>query len=589
MTRAAERSAPADEAPPTCSHVLLQTLLDLGVDCIFGNLGTDHAPLIEEMARWQQEGRRLPQVVLCPHENVAMHMAMGHAMASGRGQAVLVHVDSGTANAAMAAHNAMRSRVPVLLIAGRAPFTSRGELLGTRDNYVHFIQEPFDQASLVRPYVKWSHHLPSAVVTREVLQRAHSVMMSEPRGPAYLTVARETLAERCDPPPPDSAAAAPQPDATATALRPSGADEAFIDRLAARIEAAERPLLITAYAGRNPHCPALLAALAEQAGLRVVEFNPQHLNLAHDHPCHAGFQPGPLVAEADLGILLDVDVPWIPRDGTPRPDSTWIQIDVDPLKRDLPLWPFPAHERVAADSTLVLGQLLERLRQRADAGHAERARRRVERSAQDVRQRRERAQAAARTPGTAGAINPHYLCALLGEQLDADTIVVNEAIRNTPAVLAQLPRTRPGTLFANGGGGLGYSGGVALGVKLAQPQRTVLQCVGDGSLYFNGPASVFATAQRHGLAMLTVVFDNGGWAAVKDATLSVYPQGSAHRHAEFRSRLGMDVDFAQVARAAGAHGERVVEPDGLRAAIERCRAALGRGQAAVLHVSVTPL
>ena len=120
-------------------------------------------------------------------------MAAGYALVTGRGQGVLVHVDVGTANTANAMHNLFRSRLPVLLMAGKAPYTVNDELVGSRDTYVHFVQEPFDQASLVRPYLKWEWTLPSGVVVKEALRRAHTIMQSEPRGPVYLMMQRETL------------------------------------------------------------------------------------------------------------------------------------------------------------------------------------------------------------------------------------------------------------------------------------------------------------------------------------------------------------------------------------------------------------
>jgi acetolactate synthase I/II/III large subunit len=172
-------------ASHSTAHYLLQGLDEIGVEYLFCNFGTDHAPLIEELARFEADGLRAPKVVLCPHENVGLHMAGGYAQMTGRGQAVLVHVDAGTANAALGMHNLFRTRIPVLLIAGSAPFTSFGELEGTRDTYVHFIQQPFDQGSLVRPYVKWEYALPSGVTSKEVLRRAHSIMHSEPKGPVY--------------------------------------------------------------------------------------------------------------------------------------------------------------------------------------------------------------------------------------------------------------------------------------------------------------------------------------------------------------------------------------------------------------------
>src|SRR5579875_2054110 len=164
-------------------HHLMQGLVDCGVDYIFGNFGTDHVTIVEELARWQHEGRKAPEVILCPHENTAVHMAGGYAAATGRGQAVLVHVDAGTANAAMGVHNLARTRLPVLVMAGRAPHTVRGELPGSRDNYVHFVQDPFDIGAILRNYVKWEYALTEGVVAREVIRRAHSVMHSDPQGP----------------------------------------------------------------------------------------------------------------------------------------------------------------------------------------------------------------------------------------------------------------------------------------------------------------------------------------------------------------------------------------------------------------------
>ena len=186
-------------AHPTTAHYFWEGLTDLGMEYVFGNLGTDHVSLIEELARWDREGRPHPQMVLCPHENVAMHMAAGYAAVTGKGQAVMVHVDAGTANAAMGMHNMFRARLPVMLIAGKAPFTLRGELPGSRDNYVHFVQDPFDIASLVRPYVKWEYSLPSGVMAQEALRRGHAMMESDPPGPVYLTLPREVLAETWPP------------------------------------------------------------------------------------------------------------------------------------------------------------------------------------------------------------------------------------------------------------------------------------------------------------------------------------------------------------------------------------------------------
>src|SRR3954447_94375 len=179
----------------SAANFLLEGLSEVSIDYLFCNFGTDHAPIIEELATRRGHGEPVPKIIRCAHENTAAHMAGGYALITGRGQGVLVHVDVGTANTSNAMHNLFRSRIPVLLMAGKAPFTAHGELTGSRDNYVHFVQEPFDLASIVRPYTKWEWTLPSGVVAKEALRRAHSIMQSEPKGPVYLMLPREILTE----------------------------------------------------------------------------------------------------------------------------------------------------------------------------------------------------------------------------------------------------------------------------------------------------------------------------------------------------------------------------------------------------------
>src|SRR5690606_20850419 len=94
---------------------LLEGLAEIGIDYLFCNMGTDHAPIIEELARRREQGQTVPKIIRCPHESTAAHMAAGYALVTGKGQGVLVHVDVGTANASMAMHNLFRSRLPVLL------------------------------------------------------------------------------------------------------------------------------------------------------------------------------------------------------------------------------------------------------------------------------------------------------------------------------------------------------------------------------------------------------------------------------------------------------------------------------------------
>ncbi len=481
-------------------------------------------------------------------------------------------------------HNLSRARVPVLLMAGRAPATTFNNVEGGRDTYVHFVQEPFDQGALVRPYVKWEYTLPWPSMAAEVIARAHSVMQSDPPGPVYLMLPRETLAATCPP-----QELRPFPAGRHGPVRLGGADAAQVEQIARKLVASDNPLLVTAYAGRDHAAPALIDQLARLVGMRVAEFNSVDLNIRRDSPCFAGYNPALFTETADVGLLVDIDVPWIPQTTRVNPDAFWAQVDIDALKSNMPMWGFAAQVRIEARATTVLLQLIAAVEALATPEFRSRVVARMERLQGEHAARRDKSAALAANPGTLGAIHPHHLAAALGRALGPHDIVLNEAIRNTGAVFEQIPRTEPGSLVGLSGGGLGYSAGMALGQKLAHPDRTVMHVVGDGTFYFSNPSSVLAVAREYGLPIFTVVMDNSGWAAVKEATLRMYPQGHAKERSEYGALLPKEMDFAKIAEAAGAHGESLSDPAQCDAAIARCMQALKEGRSALLHARVSPL
>src|SRR6202795_4559075 len=446
------------------AHHFLQGLVDLGVEYIFANLGTDHVSLIEEMARWDSEGLKHPEMILCPHEVVAGHMAGGYALATGRGQAVLVRVDAGTANAAMAIQNLFRYRLPVMLFAGRAPYTLHGELQGSRDTYVHFVQDPFDIASIVRPYVKWEYSLPSGIVVKEALARASAFAQSDPRGPVYMMLPRETLAEQWD-----DADMPAYPPARYGGVHTGCIEPARVDAIARALMAAENPIVLTAYLGRKPQAVAVLDRLARTCGIRVAEFNSIDLNISQASPCFAGFDPLPLLEQADLGLLLDTDVPFIPQYAKRAGAIKWIQIDIDPLKSDFPMWGFPTDMRIQGNCAIVLQQVLDAVEARADEAWRRRVVKRIA-SWEGAREAAaKRRTAACANKGVTGALTPAFVFATLDSKLAQADVVINEAIRNGPILQEHFTRTRPSSYVGLAGGGLGFSGGMALGLKLAAP------------------------------------------------------------------------------------------------------------------------
>jgi acetolactate synthase-1/2/3 large subunit len=272
----------------------------------------------------------------------------------------------------------------------------------------------------------------------------------------------------------------------------------------------------------------------------------------------------------------------------------WIQIDIDPLKSDFPMWGFATDMRIQGDCGIVLRQVAEAVEARADDAYRHRVAERIASWSGAREALAKRRATASANQGVSGALNPAFVLATLSGKLSQEDVVLNEAIRNGPILQEHVKRTEPQTYVGLAGGGLGFSGGMALGIKLARPDRRIVQVIGDGGFHFSSPDSVYAVAQQYQIPILTMVLDNGGWQAVKSAVQRVYPKGVAAETNEFQSRLmsgrqGEVRDFSAVAKAFGAHGERVSEPGELSAAIDRCLVALDDGKAAVLHVHVTRL
>jgi acetolactate synthase-1/2/3 large subunit len=346
--------------------------------------------------------------------------------------------------------------------------------------------------------------------------------------------------------------------------------------------------MITGYAGRNAQAAKALDALAQFAGIAVFEANVTN-NISHASPCFAGFAPEKALANADVGILVDVDVPWFPSDAKISDKTFWAHIDIDTLKPGSPMWTFPGNLRMQGDSGRILEQVLEELKSKATPRFTTAAAARLNRLRAARDERVARAAKLAADKGKPGAINPHYLMAELGKVLDDEDIVFNEGIRNAGAVLMQIPRPVPNTAVRSGGGGLGWSGAMALGAKLAAPNRLMVQVCGDGSFYFGSPCSVFAVSQQYHLPILSIVLDNSGWSAVKQSTLRVFPDGEAQAAGAFEAELAPNVAFAKVGEAFGAYAEEVSDPTDVPAAIARCAKAVRGGRSALLHARVTKL
>ena len=563
---------------PSGETVAGRLLARLGrhVDYIFANTGTDFPPIIEALARAEAkggdaDGARLPTAIAVPHENVAVGMAYGHTMVSGRPQAVMVHVNVGTANAVCGLINASRARVPMLLAAGRSPYHETGAH-GARNRTIQWAQEMFDQAGLVREAVKWDYELSRGEHVEAVIDRAIAVALSEPMGPVYLTMPREVLAE-----PGDAAAA---PPAAAPAM-PPGPNPAAIDEAAAILADAQRPLIVTGNAGRSAASFDALARLAGRHAIPVVSHAARSLCIASDHPMNLGYDPGPLLAEADAVLAVECDVPWIPSLQGPPAGCRVIHLGVDRLFSHYPVRSFPCDLAIDAAPELALPALDTALSgQAVDTDTIAARRAALAARAAELRAGWQRAAAESRGDRPIGVA---WLSHCIDRVVDENTIVLNEL----GLLPAQLTLQRPGSYFGlSPAGGLGWGLGAALGAKLAAPDKLVIASVGDGAYMFGNPTPAHYVSRAHDLPVLTIVSNNAGWGAVRAATRAMYPDGAAQqRNAMPLTALDPMPDFETVVAASGGYGERVEDPAALPGALDRAvRAVREEGRQALLNV-----
>jgi acetolactate synthase-1/2/3 large subunit len=543
-----------------------------GIDCLFVNSGTDFPPIIEAFARAGEQSEAFPRPMVVPHEHVALGMAHGYYAVTGRPQAVMFHVNVGTANAICALINAYRDDIPVLLTSGRTPLTENGPH-GTRNRHIHWAQEMFDQAGMLRESVKWDHELRAFERPDEVVARALEVAMSHPRGPVYLSLPREVLAAKNEHP-----AAAPRRWSPAA---PTAPNPEAIGMLAEWIAAARNPLIITGAVGRDPAAVEALGSLAERFALPVSMLMPRYLCLPTDHPMNVGYAPGERLADSDLLIVLDTDVPWIPSLNRARQGARVVHIAHDPVFASYPVRGFPNDLAIAADPALALAALATSLSRRIGPDDARILERRSRIAGDSARQRAQWAAEADRA-GRADAITPAWISKCIADVVDDETLIFNEYNLR----LEQCPRRRPGTYFAlSPAGGLGWSITAALGAKVAQPDKFVIATIGDGAYIFANPTACHWVSDAHKLPILTVVFNNAIWGAVRRATLDMYGQGAA---AQDGGRLLADLSpspaFEKVVEAQGGHGERVERPADLPAALGRAVAAVRGGRQALLNV-----
>ncbi|EMR72621.1 putative acetolactate synthase protein [Eutypa lata UCREL1] len=580
----------------TASFAFFEAIWEAGITHCFVNLGSDHPSIIEAMVKGQREKKdQFPRIITCPNEMVAMSMADGYARLTGKPQCVIVHVDVGTQGLGAAVHNAGTGRAPVLVFAGLSPFTLEGEMRGSRTEYIHWIQDVPDQKQIVGQYCRYAAEIKTGKNVKQMVNRALQFATSDPRGPVYLVGAREVMEEDIQPYSLDQSVWDP---VELGGLTPKAA-KAIGEALAG----AENPLLITGYSGRNQQVPAALIELADTIkGLRVLDTGGSDMCFPASHPAWLGLRFGiepDAIEKSDVIIVLDCDVPWIPAHNKPRADAQIFHIDVDPLKQLMPLFYVPARHRYRADALVAVEQITAEAgvaAAKVDAAVFEKQRVALVAS----HKARLDGIAAKAQPAADGTFGTGHLCRTLRTLCPQDTIWAVEAVTNTGFVHDNLQPELPGSWINCGGGGLGWSGGGALGIKLATDAENggkgkgkfVVQVVGDGTFLFSVPGSVYWISRRYNIPVLTIVLNNKGWNAPRKSMLLVHPDGLGSTATNEEINISFDPvpDYAGIAKAAcggDLFAAKVDKTDHLESTLKEAIAAVQGGQSAVVDCKVT--
>ncbi len=547
----------------------------LGVDYVFANSGTDFPPIIEGLIEARERGIELPQAVTVPHEHVAVGMAHGYALMTGRAQAVMLHTNVGLSNGATGAINAACDQIPMILMSGRTPVSERGRF-GARTVPIGWGQEMFDQTALLREACKWDYELRFPDQVAEALERAWSVANSTPRGPVYLSLPREVLCEPCPaddlerPSPMSPAIASPSPTALAQA--------------AELLAKAKRPLLIAQRGAGSEAAFQVLSQFVEDWAMPLSHYWANRLAIPMSNASHVSWHPDELLREADVVLVIDALAPWWPDRAAPNDQAKVIQLGPDPLfARSTPIRNFRSDVTLVGDTALSIQALIEAVNKipyDVDFVQARRAR-----ITEIAEQERERVRKLAKS-GCRGPMSKDWVSHCLGQAIQGRQASVFHEL-GCPLPALELDG-RLSYFQEPHSGGLGWGLAAAMGAQLADPERLIFATVGDGSYMFANPTACHQVCEALELPVITLVLNNEEWGAVRHSVEGLYKGGLASKSNDVPlTSLRPSPDFTKTAEASRAYTETVEHGEELPAALERAiRVATEERRQVLINVAI---
>ena len=557
-------------------EAVLEAFRSLGVDYVMASPGSEWGAVWEAFARQKVRNAPGPIYLSCAHETLAVDLAIGYTAITGRMQAVMLHTGVGLLQGSMGIDGAQRSGTPMLVVSGEALTYGDRQGFDPGAQWQANLSVVGGPHRLVEPLVKWANQATSTETLYQQLVSAGEMAQRTPTGPTYLSVPIETQLNEWTPP------------ATVRVAPPASkphAPIADIERLAGMLADSRNPVIITEAAGREPEGYAALVALAELLAVPVIEGNQSaYANFPRDHELHQGIGQRAILDDADLILTIRCRAPWYPPSDRPA-RATVVAIDETPFRPHMVHHATHADMFLEGDAVATLELLAEALRAAGiDAGPVEERRSRWS-AAHDRQQDADRkavAEVAANRP-----VHPIALSAALGAAVGDDAIYVNETITHSGVLLRHLGQRRRQS-YLRPTGGLGQGLGVALGAKLAAPERPVVAVIGDGSFMYNPVTQSLALSRHEGLPILIVVANNSGYLAMKKEHQAFYPDGVSAQNDIYYGHQITDLAYEELVAPFGGFGRRVEDPAELPETLREAAAAVEDGRTAIVNVMVDP-
>ena len=525
-------------------EAFLALLESEGVSHLFGNPGTTELPIMAALP-----DRPAITYVMALQEALVVAMADGYSRASGTLSACNVHVAPGLGNAMGSLYNAKWVGSPVIVTAGQ-------------QEQGHGLTEPMLYDPLVpiaQPLVKWAVEVTRLQDLSRIVHRAAKVAMTPPTGPVFISLPGDILNEQ-------DALDLGKSTRVDTAGRPS---DAALDRLADRLLAAQRPVIVAGHEIATSDALGEAAAIAELLGAPVYQQTVCHgAHFLSEHPAFMGALTREqrdvrnTLSPYDLMFCIGSDVLRM---------SVYSEIDPMPegmavVQIGLRDWEmgknYAAEIALRADVKETLAALAPRIETKRSADGAAKAAAAIA-ALGDSNWSAKRGAVRDRALADASAVpmSPDLAMLRIVEALPEDAVIVEEGILSARALPALYPFRDARAFFGLGSGGIGFAMAGAVGVQLALPDRPVVAVVGDGSAMYSIQA-LWTTASAK-LPITYVVANNGGYRIIKERLKSFHGV-ERYTGMEFKDP---PIDFIGLARSMGVSAMRVTDPDDLAPAI----------------------